>query len=306
MATRLLAIVCSAMTLMPILTAVTSAADEPNEGITPPDAKRMISRFERSEKARKLNVEGTHSTCDAFIDPYNGWIRYGHWWIDTARQTVANVWGDVLIEGSFVKERDGYVVNDVHRVETWTIESSEAAFVGQPKMLLRFLSSPEAANLPSWVTELRRRIENPAAPKGERVAVSFEPYPGTVVLYGEDAAVVCRTVREGKDYVIRDATVRKVRRITPPEAKAMVLRFFDEHPSDPELTPELRKSFEEATPSVATGSPTIEIGRCRLGMLTNSWRMAPSRFGANYLGTFLREGNTYRMYMLEVALGGIQ
>jgi hypothetical protein len=280
---------------------------QPDQRITPGEAKEMIVRFVSSAEGAKLGFRDIgggpfrpDSTYTAYFDPRNGLIRLRGWRVDPARRTVAVPMGNTEVRGSFVKDRDRFVIKDAREVEVARIKPEAAK-----AMILRFLSSAQAAALPSWVAESRRDVESSGPSfrtcigfRADRVILgrwSVDPYMETVVLPTDHAQLSGTVGRDGENYVIKDVAVTEVRRITPPEAKAMILRFISTPQADtlPQL-PKLREIVESAKP-IALRDGSICVGPWAIDSMTQDVHLTVSRFRDLY-GVFVKEGETYSIF----------
>jgi hypothetical protein len=184
MSVRPLWIVCGTVAYTALLARTPLRSGQSDEKITPSQAKAMFVRFMQSEDGAKLRVRFMASpSFTPFIDPHSGWIRLEQWRVDPVTQTVLLPRPTKRIEGSFVKDGAEYVIKDAREVEVSWIKPEEAKV-----MILRFLSSAEAAKLPAWVAESRKGVEASrpikGSPRSQIIVGSWfvDPYVGAVVL----------------------------------------------------------------------------------------------------------------------------
>ena len=119
----------------------------------------MIVRFQKSPEAKKLGLIyttalGYGEDCTPFYDPDLGRIRLQHWFVDPANRTVFYPKAASRFEGTFAVVGGQFVISNLRAVPGCTVSPWEAK-----EMILRFLSSAEAAELPRWVEQSRSAVE---------------------------------------------------------------------------------------------------------------------------------------------------
>jgi hypothetical protein len=274
------------------------ALAQPDQSITPEQAKDMIIRFIKSEEGAKFKCRDiSDSKGRLHIDSRTGLIRFHQWQVDPVKRTVALPRQKTELRASFGKDGDRFVIKDAREVRVVSgIEPKEAK-----AMILRFLSSAEGAKLPSWVADSRTGVEA-SGPAFHRYCVdsridvghwSVYPERGTVLLPTDRAKLTGKIGIDGDDYDIKHVAVAEVRRITPPEAKAMILRFLASGQAAEvrrEL-PTLRETVESASPSVWEDG-SIAVGPWTIYPMREEVRLIESPFFERF-GVFVKEGEAY-------------
>ncbi len=296
------ALACVALSPSPLL-----CGAEAEKNITPDEAKAMIVRFISSPEGAKLGFQNMGSgpaspasTYTPFLDPQSNQIRLQQWRVDPVKRTVIVPSADSQVEGSFVKEGNRYVIKDAREVKVARIKRDEAK-----AMILRFLSSAETAKLPPWVAQSRKAVEaseSDVLSLSESLFGRIDVGPWSVDSYAETVMLptdysqlsgICK--REGKNYVVGNVVVTEIRRITPAEAKAMILRFISTEQAGtlPDL-PKLRKIVQNAKPSLGRDGD-INLWPWTINTMTHEVRIIVSS-ARELHGVFVKEGGTYSIF----------
>jgi len=292
---------------------ISNGHTQQSEIITPTQAKEMIVRFLTSSEAAKLELKTEDTTYGPYIDPLDNKIRWCDWCIDPIKETILEPYfNGYQIEGSFGIINNKYTITDIRKVNITRISFDDAK-----SMIIGFLSSSQAANLPQWVSESQKNIEKTKSftlyPGGKMIVGTWliDPYLKTVILPVNNAELHGTFQKEGKYYNINNIVIKEVQRIQPSEVIPMILRFLATKDAKI-ISQDIKyhsRNLENNKVSISNlDFQSLWPDSCKI-LLLPSWKINPLTHYFEYrdvnitwYGRFVKENNIYIMVLQKQLL----